>query len=266
MTVIATASNPRFSVSRVDVDRERSDVHDRHPDRPAPAAARCRAVLHHRRRRARPDRDLARRGSDVRLARFVGCTRPGTTIDDTTLAGLPPDRVTIIEVPALAISSTECRARASVNEPVWYLVPDGVVQYIAKRGLYQLPTSSVHPAARGGQRFVTATDRAHRARQERRGGGLRQARRQHHRLRRLRPAHHHRRVRALLGAERPAGAGRSSTPSRSGCGRPAPSRYGARASATGGGCCSTTARSSCTSSTRRSGSTTRWSGSGATAR
>jgi nicotinate-nucleotide adenylyltransferase len=72
-----------------------------------------------------------------RLAKFVGCTRPGTTIDDSTLQGLPADRVTIIEVPALAISSTECRARASVNDPVWYLVPDGVVQYIAKRRLYQ---------------------------------------------------------------------------------------------------------------------------------
>ncbi|MEO6199989.1 MAG: nicotinic acid mononucleotide adenylyltransferase, partial [Cryobacterium sp.] len=34
------------------------------------------------------------------------------------------------------ISSTECRTRVSVGEPVWYLVPDGVVQYISKRGLY----------------------------------------------------------------------------------------------------------------------------------
>ena len=41
-----------------------------------------------------------------------------------------------MEIPALAISSTECRARVEAGEPVWYLVPDGVVQYIAKRGLY----------------------------------------------------------------------------------------------------------------------------------
>ncbi len=71
------------------------------------------------------------------LAYFVGCTRPGTPIDASTLDGLPTNRVSIIEVPALAISSTECRARAQKGEPVWYLVPDGVVQYIAKRGLYQ---------------------------------------------------------------------------------------------------------------------------------
>ena len=37
---------------------------------------------------------------------------------------------------ALAISSTECRDRVGAGEPVWFLVPDGVVQYIAKRGLY----------------------------------------------------------------------------------------------------------------------------------
>jgi nicotinate-nucleotide adenylyltransferase len=37
----------------------------------------------------------------------------------------------------MAISSTDCRVRVAAGEPVWYLVPDGVVQYIAKRRLYQ---------------------------------------------------------------------------------------------------------------------------------
>jgi nicotinate-nucleotide adenylyltransferase len=40
-------------------------------------------------------------------------------------------------VPALAISSTDCRDRVGRGMPVWYLVPDGVVQYIEKRGLYR---------------------------------------------------------------------------------------------------------------------------------
>jgi nicotinate-nucleotide adenylyltransferase len=141
MTVIATASNPRFSVSRVDVDR----------DGPTYTIDTLRD-LH----RERPDTDLFFiTGADAlaqiltwhdaeaifELAHFVGCTRPGTTIDDATLDGLPQQKVTTIEVPALAISSTECRARAQKSEPVWYLVPDGVVQYIAKRGLYQLQDS-----------------------------------------------------------------------------------------------------------------------------
>ncbi|HLN70235.1 MAG TPA: nicotinate-nucleotide adenylyltransferase, partial [Streptosporangiaceae bacterium] len=67
------------------------------------------------------------------LAHFVGCTRPGHRLSG---AGLPDDKVSLVEIPALAISSTECRARTEVGEPVWYLVPDGVVQYIAKRKLY----------------------------------------------------------------------------------------------------------------------------------
>ena len=50
---------------------------------------------------------------------------------------LPADRITLMEVPALAISSTACRERVMSGEPIWYLVPDGIVQYIAKRGLYR---------------------------------------------------------------------------------------------------------------------------------
>ncbi len=70
------------------------------------------------------------------LAHFVGCTRPGPRLSG---AGLPEGKVSLVEIPALAISSTECRARVEAGEPVWYLVPDGVVQYIAKRALYAQP-------------------------------------------------------------------------------------------------------------------------------
>lgn len=137
MTVVATASNPRFSVSRADVDRggptytidTLRDLHALRPDSElffiTGADALAQILTWH---------DAAK---VFELAHFVGCTRPGTTIDATTLAGLPADRVTMLEIPALAISSTECRQRAQRGEPVWYLVPDGVVQYIAKRGLYQ---------------------------------------------------------------------------------------------------------------------------------
>jgi nicotinate-nucleotide adenylyltransferase len=37
----------------------------------------------------------------------------------------------------MAISSTSCRDRVASERPVWYLVPDGVVQYIDKRCLYR---------------------------------------------------------------------------------------------------------------------------------
>ncbi len=66
-------------------------------------------------------------------------------------------------MPALAISSTDCRDRVVAGEPVWYLVPDGVVQYIGKHGLYRGDGGA---DGRHGHRprerldDVTATDRA----------------------------------------------------------------------------------------------------------
>ena len=137
MTVIATASNPRFSVSRVDVDRggptytidTLRDLRARRPEDEfffitgADALAQILTWRDH--------------GEIFELACFVGCTRPGHRLDPDILAGLPADRLTLVEIPALAISSTDCRERVVRGEPVWYLVPDGVVQYIAKHGLYR---------------------------------------------------------------------------------------------------------------------------------
>ena len=135
MTVIATASNPRFSVSRVDIDRRRSDLHRRHPAGPARhVRARRRAVLHHRRRRTGPDLHLARSGGAARPSP-ISSASPAPVMPWPT-PGCLTGRVTLVEVPALAISSTAVRRRVNSGEPVWYLVPDGVVQYIAKRHLY----------------------------------------------------------------------------------------------------------------------------------
>jgi nicotinate-nucleotide adenylyltransferase len=133
MTVIATASNPRFSVSRVDIDRPGPtytidtlrDLTEANPDADlffiTGADALANILTWH-------DVD-----SLFSLAHFIGCTRPGHRL---TGAGLPDGKVSLVEIPALAISSSECRHRVAAGEPVWYLVPDGVVQYIAKRGLY----------------------------------------------------------------------------------------------------------------------------------
>lgn len=134
MTVIATASNPRFSVSRVDVDR--------------PGATYTIDTLRElTRSRVRPAELFFITGADAlaqivtwhaseelfALAHFIGVTRPGHLLEDP---GFPAGGVSLIEVPALAISSTDCRARVRDELPIWYLVPDGVVQYITKRGLY----------------------------------------------------------------------------------------------------------------------------------
>ena len=137
MTVIATASNPRFSVSRVDIERpgmtytvdtlrdlhrERGDDVDLYFITGADALAQ---ILTWRKAEQLFD-----------LAHFVGVTRPGVDLESPSIAQLPQDRITLLEIPAMAISSTACRLRVSPHEPIWYLVPDGIVQYIAKRGLY----------------------------------------------------------------------------------------------------------------------------------
>ncbi len=133
MTVIATASNPRFTVSRVDLDREGltytvDTLRDLHAARPGSdfffitGADAIEQIL-----KWKKVEQL------FELAHFVAVTRPGHSL---TLAGLSPESVSALEIPALTISSTDCRARARAGEPVWYLVPDGVVQYISKYRLY----------------------------------------------------------------------------------------------------------------------------------
>jgi nicotinate-nucleotide adenylyltransferase len=134
MTVIATAANPKFTVSRVDIDR----------DGPTYTIDTLRDI-----RNAHRDADLFFiTGADAiaqifewkdldqiwPLAHFIAVSRPGHQL---TISGLPEQGVSSMEVPALAISSTDCRERVGRGFPVWYLVPDGVVQYISKHHLYR---------------------------------------------------------------------------------------------------------------------------------
>ena len=121
MTMVATASNPRFTVSRVDIDRKGPtytidtlrDLRELFPDAELyfiTGADSLASIMSWR------DWEVM-----LEMANFVGVTRTG---------------IELIEIPAMAISSTDCRERAREGEPVWYLVPDGVVQYIAKNNLY----------------------------------------------------------------------------------------------------------------------------------
>ncbi|WP_278234872.1 nicotinate-nucleotide adenylyltransferase [Isoptericola sp. AK164] len=134
MTVIATASNPRFTVSRADIDRPGltytvdtlRDLQDARPDADLYFITGADAI-----EQILTWKDA---GDLWTMAHFVAVTRPGHPL---TVDGLPSHGVTTLEVPALAISSTDCRRRAAAGQPVWYLVPDGVVQYIAKYGLYR---------------------------------------------------------------------------------------------------------------------------------
>lgn len=159
MTVIATAANPRFSVSRVDIDRGGATY----------TKDTLRDLAHQN-----PDTDLYFiTGADAlasilswqnweelfSLARFVGVSRPGYELDGEHIAEamkeLPENALTLVEVPALAISSSDCRLRAQQSRPIWYLVPDGVVQYVSKRNLY--PASAGRSAATGDNQQETSS-------------------------------------------------------------------------------------------------------------
>jgi nicotinate-nucleotide adenylyltransferase len=136
MTVVATASNPQFQVSRVDIDRggptytvdTLRDLRREYGDDTELFFITGADAL---------EKILSWKDADelFELAHLVGVTRPGFTLTD---AHLPADTVSLVQVPAMAISSTDCRARVAVGKPIWYLVPDGVVQYITKRQLYRL--------------------------------------------------------------------------------------------------------------------------------
>lgn len=139
MTVIATASNPRFSVSRIEVDRKG----------PTHTVDTLRALAG-----PRPDgvELFFVTGADamleifhwkdpeevLSLAHFIAATRPG--YDIAVFEQEAPKRhpnVSVMNIPALAISSTDIRDRVRKGRPIRYLVPEGVKSYIEKAGLYR---------------------------------------------------------------------------------------------------------------------------------
>jgi nicotinate-nucleotide adenylyltransferase len=135
MTVLATATNPAFSVSRIDIDRPGltytidtlRELRQDHPDAELFFITGADALA----------QILDWRSADemFSMAHFVGVTRPGyeLALDER----FPPDTVSLLEIPALTISSSDCRDRVSRTMPIWYLVPDSVVRYIDKRHLYR---------------------------------------------------------------------------------------------------------------------------------
>jgi nicotinate-nucleotide adenylyltransferase len=139
MTVIATASNPRFRVSRMDVDR----------DGPTYAVDTLRGL------RSDLGDDVALffiTGADAileifqwkqpqelfDLAHFIAATRPGFDIASfESHAETHHPGISVMNIPALAISSTDVRARVHEGRPIRYLVPEGVNSYVQKAALYR---------------------------------------------------------------------------------------------------------------------------------
>ena len=146
MTVIATSSNSSFFVYRVEIDRKgKSYTID--------------TVKELRKLFGSGSELYFITGADaileiltwkntreiVTLAKFIAATRPGHDLSKikelkTTLFDSEDEadrRIFIMEIPALAISSTDIRQRIKIGRPVNYLVPEGVNNYILKHGLYK---------------------------------------------------------------------------------------------------------------------------------
>lgn len=135
MTVIATASNPLFSVSRIEIDRPgdtytvdtlRELRQQRGPDAEFYFIIGADALSGLRTWRS-PEEVLS-------LVHFIGLTRRGHQLVEGSLGS---DEFTLMEMPTLEISSSICRMRVRAGLPLQYLVPDGVISYISKRGLYR---------------------------------------------------------------------------------------------------------------------------------
>jgi nicotinate-nucleotide adenylyltransferase len=135
MTVLATATNPAFSVSRIDIDRPGltytidtlRELREEHPDAELffiTGADALAQIL-----------DWRLADEMFSMAHFVGVTRPGYEL--ALDARFPKGTVSLLEIPALTISSSDCRDRVSKAMPIWYLVPDPVVRYVDKRKLYR---------------------------------------------------------------------------------------------------------------------------------
>jgi nicotinate-nucleotide adenylyltransferase len=139
MTVIATASNPAFAVSRLEVDipgpsytvdtlrRLRSEL----PEGTRLLFIGGADLLQQLLTWKEPEQVLA-------LAELIAATRPDFDVDDVVQkVPAAAGRIHRMEIPALAISSSDIRARVARGEPIEYLVPEGVARYIQKRALYR---------------------------------------------------------------------------------------------------------------------------------
>jgi nicotinate-nucleotide adenylyltransferase len=141
MTVLGTASNPDFRVSRIEMDRPGPtytvDTLEQLTDEMGAdtefffimGADTVSEVLEWK----DPERVVA-------LTRFVAATRPGydfSSLEGSEASELFGDRMTLMEGPGLDVSSTEVRERVRRGQPLRYLVPDLVASYIDKTGLYR---------------------------------------------------------------------------------------------------------------------------------
>ncbi|HLE77486.1 MAG TPA: nicotinate-nucleotide adenylyltransferase [bacterium] len=144
MALMATVTNLHFGVSRMEIDR--------------PGPSYTIDTLLALRREHDADNLFYITGADailqvvrgeweraaelLTLCHFIAASRPGFHLAAEELArrnvtGRVLENVHVMEIPALAISSTDIRTRVTSGRPIKYLVPESVETYIMKHGLYR---------------------------------------------------------------------------------------------------------------------------------
>ena len=144
MTLLATVTNMQFTVSRIEIDRPGPsytidtirDLSRLHPGDELyyiTGADALRQIL---------DGEWRETDRLLGLCQFIAASRPGYYVDpslwtsEDDRVGKRLRNVHAMEIPALAISSTDIRARVQAGRPIKYLVPEPVEEYIAKHRLY----------------------------------------------------------------------------------------------------------------------------------
>ncbi len=143
MTMLATATNPYFEVSRIEIDRKGITY-------TVDTIKQLRALY------CAIDELYFITGADavleiltwhkveelLKLCNFVAATRPGFDLRDLEqklheIKSKYGKEIFHIEIPSLAISSTDIRNRVRSNHTIKYLLPESVEQYILKYGIYR---------------------------------------------------------------------------------------------------------------------------------
>ncbi len=143
MTVLATLTNPHFEASRVDIDRTGTtytidtlkSLNEEFGETVSlyfiTGADAIMEIVSWKEPQALLD-----------LAEFIAATRPGFALEDHAAwidewFAHHGKSLNVLQVPAMAISSTDIRRRVTEGSSVRYLVPETVEFYIRKNRLYR---------------------------------------------------------------------------------------------------------------------------------
>lgn len=138
MTVLATASNEHFSVSSIEIERQgESYTRD--------TIAQLKQIYGEETRcyfitgaDAIAEISAWHKTDDLpQMAKFIAASRPGYKLNITKIDPRFQKYTFLVEVPALAISSTEIRKRIKKEQTIKYLLPEVVEKYIHKYNLYR---------------------------------------------------------------------------------------------------------------------------------